>query len=102
MKAFAKELDSRCLNDPNYQSSSDPKRKGKERKKKGRTTSVPHTSSATVSSNTARNAIMTAEGLQLVLVIGDMSSEVVRHIILFKIKLIPMRYLSNNVSPKWR
>ena len=102
VKAFAKELDSRCLNDPNYQSSSDPKRKGKERKKKGRTTSVPHTSSATVSSNTARNAIMTAEGLQLVLVIGDMSSEVVRHIILFKIKLIPMRYLSNNVSPKWR
>ena len=93
VKAFAKELDSRCLNDPSYQSSSDSKRKRKERKKKGKTTSVPNTSSATVSSNTAPNVIKTAEGLQLVLVIGDMSSEEVRHIMLFKIKLIPKRYL---------
>ena len=93
VKAFAKELDSRCLNDSSYQSSSDSKRKEKERKKKGRTTSVPNTSSATVSSNTAPNVIKTAEGLQLVLVIGDMSSEEVRHIMLFKIKLIPKRYL---------
>ena len=91
VKAFAKELNSRCPNHPNYQSSSDPKTKGKERKKKDRTTSVPHTSSATVSSNTAPNAIKTTEGLQLVLVIGDMSSEVVRHIMLFKVKLISMR-----------
>ena len=93
VKAFAKELDSRCLNDPSYQSSSDSKRKGKERKKKGKTTSVPNTSSATVSSNTAPNVIKTAEGLQLVLVIGDMSSEEVRHVMLFKIKLILKRYL---------
>ena len=93
VKAFAKELDSRCLNDPSYQSSSDSKRKGKERKKKGKTTSVPNTSSVTVSSNTAPNVIKTAEGLQLVLVIGDMSSEEVRHVMLFKIKLILKRYL---------
>ena len=93
VKAFAKELDSRCLNDPSYQSSSDSKKKGKERKKKGKTTSVPNTSSATVSSNTAPNVIKTAEGLQLVLVIGDMSSEEVRHVMLFKIKLILKRYL---------
>ncbi|XP_022795893.1 poly [ADP-ribose] polymerase 14-like [Stylophora pistillata] len=75
VKAFAKEMDSRFLNDPNYQSSLDPKRKEKDTKEKGRATSIPDMSPAIVSSNTAPNVIKTPEGLELVLVIGDMYCE---------------------------
>ena len=81
VKAIANEMDSKLLNDPNYKSSTGPKRKEKE---KERATSILDISSATVSSNTAPNVMKTAEGLELVLVIGDMTSEKVSHIIFFE------------------
>ena len=81
VKAIANEMDSKFLNDPNYKSFAGPKRKEKE---KGRASSILDISSATVSSNTAPNVMKTAEGLELVLVIGDMTSEKVSHIIFFE------------------
>ena len=83
VKAIANEMDSKLLNDPNYKSSAGPKRKEKE---KERATSILDISSATVSSNTAPNVMKTAEGLELVLVIGDMTSEKVSHIIFFELE----------------
>ena len=83
VKAIANEMDSKLLNDPNYKSSTGPKRKEKE---KERATSILDISSATVSSNTAPNVMKTAEGLELVLVIGDMTCEKVSHIIFFELE----------------
>ena len=83
VKAIANEMDSKFPNDPNYKSFAGPKRKEKE---KGRVSSILDISSATVSSNTAPNVMKTAEGLELVLVIGDMTSEKVSHIIFFELE----------------
>lgn len=74
VKAFVKEMDSRFLHDPNYESSSDSKVKVKASKVKGRKKSIPRTPS-TVSPADIPNVIMTSEDFKLILVIGDMTQE---------------------------
>ena len=73
VKAFVKEMDSRFIHDPNYESSSDTKVKVKASKVKGRK-SKPSTPS-TASPADIPNVIMTSEDLKLILVAGDMSQE---------------------------
>ena len=81
VKAFVKEMDSRFLDDPNYESSSDPKVKVKASKIKGRKKSMPSTASTVPPADTS-NVIKTSEDLKLILVTGDMSQEKVSRKIL--------------------
>lgn len=74
VKAFVKEMDSRFLHDPNYESSSDSKVKVKASKGKGRKKSMPSTPS-TASTADIPNVIKTSEDLKLILVTGNMSQE---------------------------
>jgi len=74
VKAFVKEMDSRFLHDPNYDSSSDSKVKIKASKGKGRKKSMPSTPS-TASTADIPNVIKTSEDLKLILVTGNMSQE---------------------------
>ena len=74
VKAFLKEMDSRFLHDPNYESSSDTKPKVKARKVKGRKKSMS-SSPSTASPVDIPNVIKTSEDLKLTLVTGDMSQE---------------------------
>ena len=84
VKALVKEMDSRFLLDPNYQTSSVPKTKDKARKGKSRGTSVPSLPLVSVSSSDVPNVIKTAEGIEVVLVTGDMSREKVSNVIFQK------------------
>ena len=81
VKAFVKEMDSRFLDDPNYESSSDPKVKVKASKIKRRKKSMPSTASTVPPADTS-NVIKTSEDLKLILVTGDMSQEKVSRKIL--------------------
>ena len=74
VKAFVKEMDSRFLHDPNYESSSHTKVKVKASKVKGRKKTMPSTSS-TASPADIPNVIKTLEDLKLILVTGNMSQE---------------------------
>ena len=74
VKAFVKEMDSRFLHDPNYESSSDTKVKVKASKVKERKKAMPSTPSA-ASPGDIPNVIKTPEDLKLVLVTGNMSQE---------------------------
>ncbi|XP_078371828.1 protein mono-ADP-ribosyltransferase PARP14-like isoform X2 [Oculina patagonica] len=74
VKAFVKEMDSRFLPDPNYESPLNPNGKIKVEKSKGRNKTVPNPPSVQASVDIP-NVIKTTEGLKLVLVIGDMSQE---------------------------
>ena len=74
VKAFVKEMDSRFLHDPNYESSSDAKGKVKASKVKERKKTMPSTPS-TASPADIPNVIKTPEDLKLILVTGNMSQE---------------------------
>ncbi len=78
VKAFVKEMNSRFVHDPNYESPSNTKGKIKANKSKGRSKSIP-TPPLVPASKDIPNVIKTTEGLKLVLVTGDMSQEEVGH-----------------------
>lgn len=105
VKAFVKEMDSRFLHDPSYESSSDSKVKVKVSKVKGKKKSMPSTPSTASPADTL-NVIKTSEDLKLILVTGDMSQEKVsRNItITTSIDVAPaLSFFSNfNVSRKRR
>ncbi|KAL9972371.1 hypothetical protein ACROYT_G018656 [Oculina patagonica] len=80
VKAFVKEMDSRFVHDPNYESPSNANEKIKAKKSKGRSKSIPTPPSVPASADIP-NVIKTTEGLKLVLVTGDMSKEEVDAIV---------------------